>query len=375
MNCTEACPKDLNPAKAIGEIKQMLAHRRHERRMGDAHRTSSVGCAGDAGAGMKELDVLLTRYVEERYAGASRRAQEAFRALLEAPDPLIHAYCLGLEPPRPPSSPPSSSASREAASRRLSRGGREPLLEFEPVRKVTLARNTGKRHAFRNSSNFSLAESVYRDRLGCELAGLGSRMSVEESDLKLVERVQRGERAAFDLLVLRYQHKVLKLIMRYVHDATEAEDIAQEAFVKAYRALQSFRGDSAFYTWLYRIAINTAKNALVATKRRPMDYDLDLQDPEQYDLHSRLAESETPEALLLTDEIRDTVNRAIENLPEDLRTAIVLRELEGLSYEDIAQTMDCPVGTVRSRIFRAREAIDKKLRPIFEGGLGRPEDT
>ena len=131
-------------------------------------------------------------------------------------------------------------------------------------------------------------------------------MSVEDSDLKLVERVQRGERAAFDLLVLRYQHKVLKLIMRYVHDATEAEDIAQEAFVKAYRALQSFRGDSAFYTWLYRIAINTAKNALVATKRRPMDYDLDLQDPEQYDLHARLAESETPEGLLLTDEIRDT---------------------------------------------------------------------
>src|SRR5271167_3701557 len=190
-------------------------------------------------------------------------------------------------------------------------------------------------------------------------------MSVEESDLKLVERVQRGERAAFDLLVLRYQHKVLKLIMRYVHDATEAEDIAQEAFVKAFRALQSFRGDSAFYTWLYRIAINTAENALVATKRRPMDYDL----------HARLAESETPEGLLLTDEIRDTVNRAIENLPEDLRTAIVLRELEGLSYEDIAQTMDCPVGTVRSRIFRAREAIDKKLRPIFDGGLGRPEDT
>ena len=128
-----------------------------------------------------------------------------------------------------------------------------------------------------------LGRSVYRDRLGCELAGLGSRMSVEDSDLKLVERVQRGERAAFDLLVLRYQHKVLKLIMRYVHDATEAEDIAQEAFVKAFRALQSFRGDSAFYTWLYRIAINTAKNALVATKRRPMDYDLDLQDPEQYD--------------------------------------------------------------------------------------------
>jgi RNA polymerase sigma-70 factor (ECF subfamily) len=199
-------------------------------------------------------------------------------------------------------------------------------------------------------------------------------MTVEASDLELVRRAQRGERAAFDLLVLRYQHKVLKLIMRYVHDTTEAEDIAQEAFVKAYRALPSFRGDSAFYTWLYRIAINTAKNALVAAKRRPMDYDLDLQDPEQHDLNARLAESETPEALLLTDEIRDTVNKAIENLPEDLRTAIVLRELEGLSYEDIAQTMDCPVGTVRSRIFRAREAIDKKLRPIFDAGLGRPEE-
>src|SRR6202047_4673313 len=176
-------------------------------------------------------------------------------------------------------------------------------------------------------------------------------MSVEESDLKLVEKVQRGDRAAFDVLVLRYQHKVLKLIMRYIRDTMEAEDVAQEAFIKAYRALPGFRGDSAFYTWLYRIAINTAKNALVSSKRRPVDYDLDLQDPEQYELHGRLAEAETPEALLLTDEIRDTVNRAIENLPEDLRTAIVLRELEGLSYEDIAQTMDCPVGTVRSRHF------------------------
>ncbi len=200
-------------------------------------------------------------------------------------------------------------------------------------------------------------------------------MGVEDTDLKLVERVQQGERAAFDLLVMRYQHKVLKLIMRYVHDAHEAEDIAQEAFVKAYRALGSFRGDSAFYTWLYRIAINTAKNALVANKRRPMDYDLDLQDPESYDMQAKLAEGETPEALLLTDEIRDTVNQAIEHLPDDLRTAIVLRELDGLSYEEIAQTMDCPVGTVRSRIFRAREAIDKKLRPIFDGGLGRPEDS
>jgi len=196
----------------------------------------------------------------------------------------------------------------------------------------------------------------------------------ETSDLALVERVQRGDRAAFDVLVLRYQHKVLKLIMRYIRDAAEAEDVAQEAFIKAYRALPAFRGDSAFYTWLYRIAINTAKNALVSSKRRPIDYDLDLQDPEQYDMAARLKDSETPEGLLLTDEIRETVNGAIADLPEDLRTAIVLREIDGLSYEEIAAAMDCPVGTVRSRIFRAREAIDKRLRPIFDAGLGRPEE-
>ena len=199
-------------------------------------------------------------------------------------------------------------------------------------------------------------------------------MGTEASDVMLVERVQRGEARAFDYLVLRYQHKVLKLIMRYVRDPVEAEDVAQEAFIKAYRALPSFRGDSAFYTWLYRIAINTAKNALVSSRRRPVDYDLDLQDPEQYDMQARLKDSETPEGLLLTDEIRDTVNAAIADLPEDLRTAIMLRELEGMSYEEIAAAMECPVGTVRSRIFRAREAIDKRLRPIFDGGLGRPED-
>jgi len=196
----------------------------------------------------------------------------------------------------------------------------------------------------------------------------------EQNDLALVERVQRGDRAAFDVLVLRYQHKVLKLIMRYIRDATEAEDVAQEAFIKAYRALPSFRGDSAFYTWLYRIAINTAKNSLVSSKRRPIEYDLDLQDPEQYDMHARLKDAETPEGLLLTDEIRETVNAAIRDLPEDLRSAIVLREIDGLSYEEIAEAMDCPVGTVRSRIFRAREAIDKKLRPIFAAGLGRTEE-
>ena len=195
-----------------------------------------------------------------------------------------------------------------------------------------------------------------------------------DSDLALVQRVQRGDKAAFDVLVLRYQHKVLKLIMRYIRDAAEAEDVAQEAFMKAYRALPAFRGDSAFYTWLYRIAINTAKNSLVSSKRRPLTYDLDLQDPEQYDLQARLLESETPEGLLLTEEIRRTVDAAIEALPEELRTAIMLRELDGLSYEEIAATMDCPVGTVRSRIFRAREAIDKRLRPIFAGGLGRPDE-
>ena len=195
-----------------------------------------------------------------------------------------------------------------------------------------------------------------------------------DSDLALVQRVQRGDKAAFDVLVLRYQHKVLKLIMRYIRDAAEADDVAQEAFMKAYRALPAFRGDSAFYTWLYRIAINTAKNSLVSSKRRPLTYDLDLQDPEQYDLQARLLESETPEGLLLTEEIRRTVDAAMEALPEDLRTAIMLRELDGLSYEEIAATMDCPVGTVRSRIFRAREAIDKRLRPIFAGGLGRPDE-
>lgn len=199
-------------------------------------------------------------------------------------------------------------------------------------------------------------------------------MTGEQTDLSLVERVQKGDKAAFDVLVLRYQHKVLKLIMRYIRDAAEAEDVAQEAFIKAYRALPAFRGDSAFYTWLYRIAINTAKNALVSSKRRPVDYDLDLQDPEQYDLHARLKDAETPEGLLLTDEIRETVNSAIADLPEDLRTAIVLREIDGMSYEEIAAAMDCPVGTVRSRIFRAREAIDKRLRPIFDAGLGRPEE-
>jgi RNA polymerase sigma-70 factor, ECF subfamily len=191
-------------------------------------------------------------------------------------------------------------------------------------------------------------------------------MTQDDSDQQLVERVQAGDKAAFDLLVRKYQHRVLKLVSRFVSDAAEAEDVAQEAFLKAYRALASFRGDSAFYTWLYRIAINTAKNALVSNRRRPVDFDLDLQDPEQYDRHARLKEGDTPEGVLLTEEIRSVVENAMEQLPEDLRTAIVLRELEGLSYEEIAEAMDCPVGTVRSRIFRAREAIDKKLKPLLD---------
>jgi len=191
-------------------------------------------------------------------------------------------------------------------------------------------------------------------------------MTQDDSDQQLVQRVQAGEKAAFDLLVRKYQHRVLKLVSRFISDAAEAEDVAQEAFIKAYRALPAFRGDSAFYTWLYRIAINTAKNALVSNRRRPVDFDLDLQDPEQYDRHARLKEGDTPEGVLLTEEIRSVVEKAMEQLPEDLRTAIVLRELEGLSYEEIAEAMDCPVGTVRSRIFRAREAIDKKLKPLLD---------
>ena len=186
-----------------------------------------------------------------------------------------------------------------------------------------------------------------------------------DSDRMLVERVQRGDRSAFDMLVRKYQYKIIKLISRYVHDSTEALDVAQEAFIKAYRAIPGFRGDSAFYTWLYRIAINTAKNHLVAESRRPLDHGVDLQDPEQYDMQARLRDMDTPERLLLTEEIQRTVETAIEQLPEDLRTAIILREIEGMSYEEIAQAMSCPVGTVRSRIFRAREAIDGKLRPLL----------
>jgi RNA polymerase sigma-70 factor (ECF subfamily) len=191
-------------------------------------------------------------------------------------------------------------------------------------------------------------------------------MSEAQVDQLLVERVQKGDKHAFDLLINKYQHRIVSLVARYVNDQAEALDVAQEAFIKAYRALGNFRGDSAFYTWLYRIAINTAKNWLVAQKRRPPASDVDAVDAEQYDVDSRLKDKGTPEHELLREEIRKTVYSTIAELPEDLRTAIVLREMEGMSYEEIATTMECPIGTVRSRIFRAREAIDEKLKPLIE---------
>lgn len=187
----------------------------------------------------------------------------------------------------------------------------------------------------------------------------------QEQDQQLVERVQRGDKRAFDLLVLKYQHKILGLVVRFVHDSHEAQDVAQEAFIKAYRALGNFRGESAFYTWLYRIAINTAKNYLVAKGRRPPDSDVSAENAEFYEGDHALKDIETPERALLRDEIEAAVHKAIQNLPEDLRTAVTLREFDGLSYEDIGKVMQCPVGTVRSRIFRAREAIDKVLQPLL----------
>lgn len=189
-------------------------------------------------------------------------------------------------------------------------------------------------------------------------------MTEQASDQVLVQRVQGGDRRAFDLLVLRYQQRIVKLIMRYVHDPSEAQDVAQEAFIKAYRALPRFRGDSAFFTWLYRIAINTAKNYLLMLQRRPVSFDPDLQDPENHEIASRLRDEESPEGIALQVELGQTVAGAIAVLPEELRNAIMLREIDGLSYEEIAQAMDCPVGTVRSRIFRARAAIDASIAAL-----------
>jgi len=191
-------------------------------------------------------------------------------------------------------------------------------------------------------------------------------MGERKIDQALVELVQKGDKRAFNILVSKYQHKIIKLISRYVYDPSEAQDVAQEAFIKTYRALPKFRGDSAFYTWLYRIAINTAKNYLIAQGRRPPGTDIDADDAVYISNSTALKEIASPERILLKDEIESVVYKAIEDLPEDLRTAISLREFEGMSYEDIANTMGCPVGTVRSRIFRAREAIDNKLKPLLD---------
>lgn len=185
-------------------------------------------------------------------------------------------------------------------------------------------------------------------------------------DAELVKRVQAGDTAAFDILVQKYQHKVVNLVGRFVSDQAECYDITQDAFIKAYRAIGNFRGDSQFYTWLYRIAANTAKNYLASRARKSPTYSVDVEDAEHFEGESGLKEYATPENLLLTDEIKRTVFRAIEALPDDLKSAITLREIEGLSYEEIAEVMDCPIGTVRSRIFRARDVIDKELRPLLE---------
>jgi RNA polymerase sigma-70 factor, ECF subfamily len=187
---------------------------------------------------------------------------------------------------------------------------------------------------------------------------------VEVLDQELVERVQRGDKRAFDLLVRKYQGKVSNLVSRYVYDFAEVEDVVQEVFIKAYRALDRFRGDSAFYTWLYRIAINTAKNHLVASGRRPPSQDIDAQDVVNTDIGRKLHEQDSPERHLMTRQIAEVLQKTLESLPEDLREAIMLRELEGLSYEQIADVMSCPIGTVRSRIFRARETIDKEIKDL-----------
>ena len=191
-------------------------------------------------------------------------------------------------------------------------------------------------------------------------------MSERSIDQKLVERVQKGDKTAFDLLVRKYQHKIAKLISRYVRDRREVEDVTQEALIKAYRAIGGFRGESAFYTWLYRIAVNTAKNYLESQGRRPPGSDVEIEGAELIESGNNLRDQATPERQMLTDEIATTVHRVLEHLPSDLRTAITLREIEGLSYEEIAEVMECPIGTVRSRIFRAREAIDLELRPLLE---------
>jgi len=194
-------------------------------------------------------------------------------------------------------------------------------------------------------------------------------MSDRDIDRELVARAQRGDKHAFELLVEKYQRKLGRLLSRFIRDPSEVEDVTQEAFIKAYRALPAFRGDSAFYTWLYRIGINTAKNYLMALGRRaPTSTEVEAEEAEGFEEGEQLRDINTPESVLLSNEIAQTVNSTIERLPEELRTAIQLREIEGMSYEDIAKVMDCPIGTVRSRIFRAREAIAEQLRPLLDTG-------
>ncbi len=197
-------------------------------------------------------------------------------------------------------------------------------------------------------------------------------MSDREIDQQLVERAQRGDKHAFELLVTKYQRKLIRLLSRFIRDSTEVEDVAQEAFIKAYRALPNFRGDSAFYTWLYRIGINTAKNYLVAMGRRaPTSTSMDAEEAEELGESELLQDVNTPENQMMSRQVAETVNQTLEKLPEELRTAITLREMEGLSYEEIASIMSCPIGTVRSRIFRAREAIAAQLKPMLDTGKDR----
>jgi len=197
----------------------------------------------------------------------------------------------------------------------------------------------------------------------------------QELDLELVRRVQRGESAAFDVLVRRHQHRVVSLVGRYIADWSECQDVAQDTFIRAYRAINSFRGDALFSTWLHRIAVNTAKNHLAASNRRPPTDDIEIGDAEQFDSGIRLRDTDTPERQLMRQELENTVMKAVSALPEELRLAISLREVDGLSYEEIAQKMGCPIGTVRSRIFRAREAIDTELRPLLDTGSATREKS
>jgi RNA polymerase sigma-70 factor (ECF subfamily) len=197
----------------------------------------------------------------------------------------------------------------------------------------------------------------------------------QQLDVDLVRRVQRGDSAAFDLLVRKYQHRIVALIGRYISDWSECQDVAQDTFLRAYRALGNFRGDAQFYTWLHRIAVNTAKNHLVAHNRRPPTDDIDVDDATQFESGMRLRDNDTPERELMRQQLEQTVMRAVEGLPEELRQAITLREVDGLSYEEIAKRMDCPIGTVRSRIFRAREAIDVELQPLMDTPAPRERAT